>query len=88
VIAGEDDDVIFEGPGDDRLDGGPGEGDYVGYRTSPRGITFAGQGWGDATFDGELRGRARVERVARRFGAFRVELPPATAALVTARRAG
>jgi hypothetical protein len=56
--------------------------------TATRGITFAGQGWGDATFDGELRGRARVERVARRFGGFRVELPPATAALVTVRGAG
>jgi hypothetical protein len=54
--------------------------------TSTRGITFAGQGWGDATFDGELRGRARVERAERRFGAFRIEMPPSSAALVTVRR--
>jgi hypothetical protein len=56
--------------------------------TATRGITFAGQGWGDATFDGELRGRAREERVERRSGAFRVEIPPSSAALVTVRRAG
>ena len=56
--------------------------------TATRGITFAGQGWGDATFDGELRGRPRVERVQRRFGAFNVTMPPASAALVTVRRGG
>jgi hypothetical protein len=54
--------------------------------TSTRGITFAGQGWGDATFDGELRGRARVERAERRSGAFSIVMPPSSAALVTVRR--
>jgi hypothetical protein len=55
--------------------------------TATRGITFAGRGWGDATFDGKLRGRAKVERVARRSGAFKVAVPPASAALVTVRQA-
>jgi hypothetical protein len=56
--------------------------------TSTRGITFAGQGWGDATFDGAVRGKAKVERVARRRGSFGVVVPPASAALVTVRAAG
>jgi hypothetical protein len=53
--------------------------------TATRGITFAGQGWGDSTFDGALRGRPKVERAQRRSGVFRVEMPPSSAALVTVR---
>jgi hypothetical protein len=56
--------------------------------TATRGIMFAGQGWGDATFDGKLRGKAKVERVARRRGTFQVALPPASAALITVRAGG
>jgi hypothetical protein len=56
--------------------------------TATRGITFAGQGWGDSTSDGELRGRATVERAQRRSGAFRIVMPPSSAALVTVRRGG
>jgi Glycosyl hydrolase family 79 C-terminal beta domain len=54
--------------------------------TATRGITFGGRGYGDATTDGKLRGKARTERVARRGGAFRIDVAPASAALVTIRR--
>jgi hypothetical protein len=55
--------------------------------TATRDITFGGQGYGDATFDGELRGRPRSERVVRRGGAFRLTIPAHSAALVTVGRA-
>ena len=51
--------------------------------TATSGITFGGRGYGDATPDGKLRGNAVSERVARRGGAFRIDVPPASAALVT-----
>jgi hypothetical protein len=54
--------------------------------TATRGITLGGRGYGDATSDGKLRGKARAERVERRGGAFRLDVPPASAALVTVRR--
>jgi hypothetical protein len=53
--------------------------------TATSGITFGGRGYGDATPDGKLRGKARTERVGRRGGAFRIDVPPASAALVTVR---
>jgi hypothetical protein len=55
--------------------------------TATSGITFGGRGYGAATPDGKLRGKVRTERVSRRGGAFRVDVPPATAALVTVRAA-
>jgi hypothetical protein len=51
--------------------------------TATSGITLAGQGYGNATTDGRLRGKVRNERVVRQGGAFRVDMPPASAALVT-----
>jgi hypothetical protein len=48
-------------------------------------VTFAGQGYGTSTPDGELRGKAKVERLKRKGGSFRVVLPPGSAALVTVR---
>ena len=51
--------------------------------TATSGITLGGRGYGDATFDGKLRGKERSERVSRRGGAFRIDMPPAGAALVT-----
>jgi hypothetical protein len=51
--------------------------------TATTGITLGGRGFGDATFDGKLRGKDRSERVSRRSGAFRIDMPPASAALVT-----
>ena len=47
------------------------------------GITFGGRGYGVATPDGKLRGKAKTERAVRRNGAFRIDVPPASAALVT-----
>jgi glycosyl hydrolase family 79 len=47
------------------------------------GITFAGRGYGAATPDGKLRGKVVTDRVRRRNGAFRLDMPPASAALVT-----
>jgi hypothetical protein len=49
-------------------------------------VTFAGQSYGTSTPDGELRGKAKVEKIKRARGSFRVEMPPASAALVTVRR--
>ena len=54
--------------------------------TATRGITFGGQGYGDATFDGKLRGKAKLERLVRRGGAFRLTIPANSAALVTVAR--
>jgi hypothetical protein len=51
--------------------------------TATSGITLGGRGYGDATSDGKLRGKERSERVVRRGGAFRLDMPPAGAALVT-----
>ena len=51
--------------------------------TATSGITFGGRSYGDATFNGRLRGKARSERVTRHNGAFRMNVPPASAALVT-----
>ena len=51
--------------------------------TSTRNVTLGGLGYGDATFDGKLRGKPLIERLGRRFGAFRLSMPPGTAALVT-----
>ncbi|MEA2286181.1 MAG: hypothetical protein QOJ21_2224, partial [Solirubrobacteraceae bacterium] len=36
--------------------------------------------------DGELRGEAKVEKVKRTSASFRIDMPPASAALVTVRR--
>jgi hypothetical protein len=47
------------------------------------GITFGGRGYGVATPNGRLRGKPRSEHVKRRNGAFRLDVPPASAALVT-----
>ena len=47
------------------------------------GITLGGRGYGAATPDGRLRGKARSERTGRRNGSFRIDMPPASAALVT-----
>jgi Glycosyl hydrolase family 79 C-terminal beta domain len=54
------------------------------------GVTLGGQGYGLDTTDGGLRGRAVAERVVRKLGAFRVVVPPGSAALVRipARAAG
>jgi hypothetical protein len=51
--------------------------------TATNGITLAGQGYGAATTDGKLRGKLKVERIKRRGGTFRLDVPPASAALVT-----
>ena len=51
--------------------------------TATTGITFGGRGYGVATPDGRLRGKASVERARRRNGAFRLDMPPFSAALVT-----
>ena len=51
--------------------------------TSTRNVTLGGLGYGDASFDGKLRGKPLIERLGRRFGAFRLSVPPGTAALVT-----
>ena len=51
--------------------------------TATRSVTFGGRGYGDATFDGKLRGKPLIERLGRHFGAFRLSMPPGTAALVT-----
>jgi len=51
--------------------------------TATSGITFGGRGYGVATPDGKLRGKAKTERAVRRNGAFRIDVPPASAALVT-----
>jgi len=51
--------------------------------TSTRNVTLGGLGYGDATFDGKLRGKPLIERLGRRFGALRLSMPPGTAALVT-----
>jgi hypothetical protein len=56
--------------------------------TATSGITFGGRSYGDATSDGKLRGKVRIERVERGAGAFRIDVPPASAALVTVRAAG
>jgi hypothetical protein len=53
---------------------------------SHKDVTFAGQGYGTSTADGELRGRATVEKIKRTSASFRVVMPPASAALVTVRR--
>jgi hypothetical protein len=53
--------------------------------TATSGITLAGQSYGPATTTGRLRGKRRDERVVRRAGTYRVDLPPASAALVTVR---
>ena len=45
--------------------------------TSTRSVTFGGRGYGDATFDGKLRGKPPTERAGRRNGAFRIDVPPA-----------
>jgi hypothetical protein len=47
------------------------------------GVTFGGRGYGVATPDGRLRGKARSEHTSRRSGSFRIDMPPASAALVT-----
>jgi hypothetical protein len=51
--------------------------------TATSGITLGGRGYGEATPDGKLRGKPISERVVRRGGAFRLDLPPAGAALLT-----
>jgi hypothetical protein len=51
-----------------------------------KGVTFAGQTYGTSTADGELTGKAKVERVKRRSGSFRIAMPPVSAALVTVPR--
>jgi hypothetical protein len=56
--------------------------------TATSGITFGGRSYGDATSDGKLRGKVRIERVPRRSGAFRIDVPPASAALMTVRAPG
>jgi hypothetical protein len=53
--------------------------------TATRGITLAGQGYGPGTFDGKLRGRRDLEHIVRRGSAFRVVVPPGSAALVAVR---
>ncbi|MEA2246989.1 MAG: hypothetical protein QOH46_1518 [Solirubrobacteraceae bacterium] len=49
-------------------------------------VTFGGQGYGTSTPDGELRGKATVEKIKRTSASFRMIMPPASAALVTVRR--
>ena len=49
----------------------------------PAGVTVGGRDVATPTSDGRLVGRARVERVARSAGAYRVWIPAASAALVT-----
>jgi hypothetical protein len=54
--------------------------------TAKQGITLGGQSFGFATSDGKLRGKRSNERVERRSGAFRLDVPAGSAALVTVRR--
>jgi hypothetical protein len=49
---------------------------------SQNNVTFAGRGWGGSTTDGRLQGKRRVEKLVARNGAFRLVMPPGTAALV------
>jgi hypothetical protein len=51
--------------------------------TATGGITLGGQSYGVATTDGRLKGKLQLERVKRAGGAFRLDMPPASAALVT-----
>ena len=50
---------------------------------SKDGITVGGQGYGQWTTDGELRGKATSERLKRKSGAFALTMPAGSAALVT-----
>jgi hypothetical protein len=50
------------------------------------GVTLAGQAYAQQTADGALRGKRVSERVVRASGAFRVVVPPGSAALVTVPR--
>jgi hypothetical protein len=45
-------------------------------------VTLAGQGWGGATTDGELRGKRRTERARVKVGSVAVRVPAGSAALV------
>jgi hypothetical protein len=49
-------------------------------------VRLGGRSFATGGFDGRLHGRRRVEHVARRGGSYVLRLPPASAALVTARR--
>jgi hypothetical protein len=51
--------------------------------TATSGVTLGGRSYGVATSDGKLRGKDRSERLVRGGGAFRLDVPPASAALVT-----
>jgi len=55
--------------------------------TATKGIKLAGRSYGVATTDGKLRGKPKVERLKRRGGEFRLDMPAASAALVTVRAA-
>jgi hypothetical protein len=55
---------------------------------SRSGVTFAGQSFEAGAFDGHLHGAVRSTRVARRGRIYRFRLPPASAALLTARPRG
>jgi hypothetical protein len=55
---------------------------------SKDGVTFAGQTYGRTTADGVMTGKKVVETAARAGGAFRVAMPPGSAALVTVPAAG
>ncbi|MCW3002402.1 MAG: hypothetical protein JWQ20_1700, partial [Conexibacter sp.] len=50
---------------------------------SKDGVTFAGQTYGRTTADGVLEGKKTVEKLTRAGGAFRLAMPPGSAALVT-----
>jgi hypothetical protein len=49
------------------------------------GVTFAGQTYGRTTADGRLTGKKVTEKLVRGGGAFRLAMPPGSAALVTVR---
>ena len=53
--------------------------------TATNGIKLAGQSYGVATTNGKLQGKLKVERVKRQGGAFRLDVPPASAALLEVR---
>ena len=56
---------------------------------SVRGVSFGGQTWGATTYDGLLRGDKVFEPVSvQESGTFKIEMPKASAALVTVKAAG
>ncbi|MEP6954488.1 MAG: glycosyl hydrolase family 79 C-terminal domain-containing protein, partial [Solirubrobacteraceae bacterium] len=50
-------------------------------------VTLGGQGYGDITKDGRLRGKKKLEPLKAQFNGFKLRMPPGSAALVTVKPA-